>query len=277
MASANTHGLLFENVGMDRSYVLNSPTPRELGLTAFMTYANGVILNAGSPITLTIANTPMLFKNVYGFNRVFNKQVEDVDVTTKPRADVAAVALVNGKFKEVCYITLDWITSMSNVPYYSGLTFRADGGRIGNVSKDPEVISFLRQIVQNLDKIVNEKRYFYSNVKDQKLAGRAAFGPLYKRESKKSKDNVDGRGEGKVIRLNLIGDTYSLKFSNGFYLNDRDLQVYLKDARHRVVLSAEPSTSHRFKVDGKEYKGVQVLLKPMASLNSKAEELSTSK
>jgi len=275
MASAKTHGFLFEKSDIDKSYALNTPAPQELGLMAFMSYANGVILDVG-PITLTISNTQLKFENVYGFNRVFNKLIGDPDLVTKPRADVAVVSLINGKFKEVCYLTLDWVTSMSDVRYYSGLNFRADGGKLGNVSKDAEVTAFLRRVVQNLDKVVKEKKSFYSYVKDQKLAGRAAFGPLYKRESKKGKDNVDGRGEGKVIRLNQIGDTYSLKFSNGFRLNDRDLQTYLKDPKHRVVLSAEPSSTHRFKVDGKEYKGVRVLLKPAASLDSKAEEFSKS-
>lgn len=278
MASEKTHGLLFKQSGLDKSYKLNTPAASERGTVAFMTYVNGEILKAGGPITLIIPNTPLKFENVYGINRVFDKQIGDPDLMTKPRADVAIVAMVGGKFKEVCYLAYDWATSPSDIPYYSILNFRADAGKIGVISKDPTVVDFLLRIADRLDKIVKEKKSFYMLVKDTKLIGRGAFGPLYKRESKKSKDNVNGRAEGKNIKLAKDkGTTYTLRFSVGFRLNDRDLKVYISDSKRKAVLSAEPMSSARFKVNGKEYKGVRVFLKPMASVDSKAEELSASK
>jgi len=277
MASEKTHGLLFKQSGLDKSYKLLTPAASERGTTAFMTYVNGEILKVGAPITLVIANTPLKFENVYGINRVYDKQVGDPDLMTKPRADVAIVALVGGKFKEVCYLAYDWVTSPSDIPYYSILNFRADAGKIGVVSKDPTVVDFLQRIADRLDKVVKEKKSFYMLVKDTKLIGRGAFGPLYKRETKKSKDNVDGRAEGKIVKLSKAADAYLLRFSIGLRLNDRDLKVYISDSKRKAVLSAEPMSSARFKVNGKEYKGVRVLLKPMAAVDPKAEELSASK
>jgi len=277
MASEKTHGLLFKQSGLDKSYKLLTPAASERGTTAFMSYVNGEILKVGRPITLVIPNTPLKFENVYGVNRVFDKQIGDPDLMTKPRADVAIVAMVGGKFKEVCYLTYDWVSSPSDIPYYSILNFRADAGKIGVVSKDPTVVDFLQRIADRLDKVVKEKKSFYMLVKDTKLIGRGAFGPLYKRETKKSKDNVDGRAEGKVVKLSKAADTYLLRFSVGLRLNDRDLKVYVSDSKRKAVLSAEPMSSARFKVNGKEYKGVRVLLKPMAAVDPKAEELSASK
>jgi hypothetical protein len=277
MASEKTHGLLFKQSGLDKSYKLLTPAASERGTMAFMTYVNGEILKAGGPITLIIPNTPLKFENVYGVNRVFDKQVGDPDLMTKPRADVAIVAMVGGKFKEVCYLAYDWVTAPSDIPYYSILNFRADAGKIGVVSKDSTVVDFLLRIADRLDKVVKEKKSFYMLVKDTKLIGRGAFGPLYKRETKKSKDNVDGRAEGKVIKLSKAANTYLLRFSVGLRLNDRDLKVYVSDSKRKAVLSAEPMSSARFKVNGKEYKGVRVLLKPMAAVDPKAEELSASK
>jgi hypothetical protein len=277
MASEKTHGLLFKQSGLDKSYKLLTPAASERGTTAFMTYVNGEILKVGRPITLVIPNTPLKFENVYGINRVYDKQVGDPDLMTKPRADVAIVALVGGKFKEVCYLAYDWVTSPSDIPYYSILNFRADAGKIGVISKDSTVVDFLQRIADRLDKVVKEKKSFYMLVKDTKLIGRGAFGPLYKRETKKSKDNVDGRAEGKIVKLSKAADAYLLRFSVGLRLNDRDLKVYISDSKRKAVLSAEPMSSARFKVNGKEYKGVRVLLKPMAAVDPKAEELSASK
>jgi hypothetical protein len=271
------HGLLYDQATLDTSYKLNVPSSSELGVRAFLTYANGEILKIGSPITLSIANTPLSFKNVYGFNRVYDKQIVDVDQMIKPRADVAVVAMVNGKFQEVCYLALDTVTSFDNVPWYSSINFRADGNKVGNISKDLEVVEFLRQIVSRLDEVILNKKSFYRPVKDRNLIGRAVFGPLYKRESKKSSNNIHARGEGKIFRLSKLGDLYTLRFSNGIRLNERDINIYRNDQDRRVVLSAEYKATARFKVDGKEYKGVRVLLKPIASVDSKAEELSASK
>ena len=270
MPSAKNHGLLFQQASLDRSYKLNDPSPSERGAAAFMAYFNSELARIGQPITLILANTPIKIQNVYGVNRVFTGQIQDLDRQTRPKADLAFVSLINGKFREICYLSLDWVTNIGDVDFYSGLSFHADGGKIGNVSKDPEVVTFLRQLTSRVDAIAKGQSFFLP-VKDRKLAGRAVFGPIYKRDTKKGKDNVDLRAEGKAFRLSKVGDGYALR--GAFRLNDRDLNVYLNDQQRKVVLSAEPSPFSRFKVDGKEYKGVRVTMKPRAALDSKAQEL----
>jgi len=276
MPSAKTHGLLFQQASLDKSYKLNDPSSMERGITAFMTYFNSELFRIGEPITLTIANTPIKLKDIYGVNRVFNHPLIDLDRQTRSKADLAFVSLINGKFQETCYFCLDWVTNPSQIDFYSGLSFHADGGRIGNISKDSEVAAFLRQVASRLIDITEGQKSFFLPVKDRKLAGRAVFGPLYKRDTKKSKDNIEFRSEGKVFRLSKTGESYTLRASVGFRLNDRDLNMYLNDQQRRVVLSAEAMPSARFKVDGKEYKGVRVTLKPRAAMNSKATELPAS-
>jgi hypothetical protein len=273
MASEKTHGLLFRNSALDSSYRLNAPAASERGITAFLQYVNGAILRIGDPITLILPNTPIKLQNVYGFNRVYDKQPVDIDLMTRPRADIAAVAMIDGKFREVCYLTLDWMSNPSEIQYYSGLTFRADAGKIGLMSKDSEVLAFLREVVNRLTDVTVQKKTFFLPVRNRILAGRAAFGPLYKRENKKSKDNIDVRLLGKTFQLYPLADGYGLKSSNGLKLNDRDLNTYLADSKLKVVLSAEPVFSARFHIDGKDYKGVRVLLKPRGALSAKAEEL----
>lgn len=277
MASLKTHGLLYQNSSLDAAYKLNTPLSSlgEQGVLSFMNYVNNEILKIGKPIDIIFPNTNIKLKNVVGFNRAHNKQLDDIDRVTVPRADVAAVSIVNGKFKEVCYLTLDWFSNPSSIKQYSGVSFHADGERSGSISKHSEVIQFLREVSKNANSIANGQSIF-TPVQDRNLIGRAVFGPHYKLDSQMGLNNIHMRGYGKTFSLFLAGGSYNLRFSNGIYVNDVDIKQY-QSSKFQVVLSAEPFRSAKFKVDGKEYKGVRILLKPRAACKANAQEISLNK
>lgn len=260
-ASKKVHGFLFMSRSLDRSYVLNMPTIAEAGELQVISYINNYILEVGQPITIKIGK--FVFKNIYGANKI----------PGTPKADISLVSYDIGlkKFKEVCFISHKAGKDASSFQQYSGISVQADGKKPGSISKNSEIIDFLKAISQPViyDEIVNGKKRFYSIIDDPVLVSRAIFGPDFG-TGKYSKNNANLIGQG-TVKILPIGVYHVLSFSAHGMMNPnvRDFMI----GNYTLSVCARYGSKESFKVDGKTYRFVRVILMPKAGIGKNANEI----
>jgi hypothetical protein len=257
--SLKVHGLLFKHKNFDTSYKLNSPSPTERGELMVLEQINGYITKIGTPINVKVGK--QLFKNIYGANKVEGT----------PKADIALVTFnsKNKKFEDVCFISHKLGNNAKGFQQYSGITSKADGKKTGSISKDKNVIDFLKKISAYHDTIVNSKKRFYIVVKDSKLIGKAIYGPEFG-DRKYGIDNIHLIGQGNAV-MSKSGADHKLTFSTHVSFNP-DVSEFMKDD-YKTIIGARYSSGRNYEVNGKTYNGVRVLIMPKTLIGSKAEEL----
>jgi hypothetical protein len=257
--SAKIHGLLYKMRDMDKSYTLNSPTPTERGELEVITSINGYISKIGSPITI-VAGTHT-FKNIYGANKVEGT----------PKADIALVTYDSKlkKFVDVCFISHKMGRDASGFQQYSGITSKADGTKIGSISKDKNVVEFLKTLTGFHSSIVNAKERFMRVVKDKNLIGKAVYGPLFGSRVF-GIDNIHLIGQGDV-KLTKVGVKHKLDFTAHVSYNP-DVKEFMKND-YTTIIGARYSSGRNYESGGKTYSGVRVLIMPKKLIGSKAKEI----
>jgi hypothetical protein len=253
------HGLLYEHQKLDRSYALNSPSPTERGELEVLKDINKYIAAVGTPITIMIGRVTI--QNVYGANKIEGT----------PKADISLVTFNSKtkKFEDVFFISHKMGTNASGFQQYSGITPKADGKKRGSISEDKTVIEFLRSISKLHDAIVNTKARYYRVVKDDKLVGKAIYGPQFG-EPKSSEDNIHIIGQGKAI-LNKSGKGHALRFTAHMSFN-KDVHSF-KQGDYTTIIGARYSSGRNYEVDGKTYSGVRVLIMPKRLIGGNAKEI----
>jgi hypothetical protein len=257
--SLKVHGLLFKHSTLDKSYVLNSPSPTERGELAVLEQINGYIMKIGSPITVKAGRHT--FKNIYGANKVEGT----------PKADIALVTFntKTKKFEDVCFISHKMGSDAGGFQQYSGITPKADGQKTGSISKDKNVVDFLRKLSGYHNTIVGAKKRFYAVVKDRKLIGKSIYGPQFG-ETRFGIDNIHLIGQGDV-RMSVVGNTHKLDFTAHASYNP-DVSEFMKNG-YTTIIGARYSSGRNYEVDGVTYKSVRVLIMPKKLIGSKAEEI----
>jgi len=259
MASQKSHGLLFELKHLDAGYKLNSPSPTERGETLFLEQANSAILKIGAPITVKVGK--WTFDDVYGANKVEGT----------PKADIALVCYnkTTKKFYDACFISHKLGASAKDFQQYSGITTKADGSKVGSISKDKSVIAFLRKISAVQDNITEKKERFFQYIKDKVLVAKSIYGPEFG-AAKYTTDNIHVIGQGNVTFVKS-GTAYALKFSAGQHYNP-DVSEFMAGS-YAAILSARYTAGRNYEVDGKTYTGARILIMPRPVLGAKAQEL----
>jgi hypothetical protein len=257
--SAKVHGLLHKYKDLDKSYALNSPTPTERGELAVLQQINGYISKIGSPITIVAGKHT--FENIYGANKVEGT----------PKADIALVTYdgKKKKFIDVCFISHKMGKDASGFQQYSGITTKADGVKSGAISKDPNVVSFLKKLTGFHKTIVEAKQRFYEIIKDKKLIGKAVYGPLFGATSF-GIDNIHLIGQGDV-KFTASGKKHKLDFTAHVSYNP-DVKEFMT-GDYTSIIGARYSSGRNYESGGKTYSGVRVLIMPKRLIGSKAKEI----
>ena len=246
--SASVHGLLYENKNLDKRYALNSPSPTEGGELAVLKKINGYIMQQGGPIDITVGKHK--FKSVCGANKV--------DGT--PKADIALVCYdkKTGKFYDACFISHKMGRDASGFQQYSGITPKADGARNGSISRDKNVVEFLKTLSKLHESVVKQKQRYYTVVEDKDLIGKSIYGPLFG-SSSFGVDNIHLIGQGDpVFRKN--GKEHTLIFTAHMSLNP-DVSAFKKQD-YTTIIGARYSSGRNYEVNGKTYSGCRVLIMP---------------
>lgn len=254
--SASVHGLLFTMKNLDKSYTLYSPSPTERGELDLLKEINGYIVKQGGPINVSVGKHK--FKNVYGANKIEGT----------PKADVALVCFDDKKkkFYNACFISHKMGKDASGFQQYSGITAKADGKKSGSISKDKNVMEFLKTLSKLHEIVVKNKQRYYSVVEDKKLIGKSIYGPLFG-TSTFGEDNIHLIGQGNAI-LTKKGKEHTLSFSAHMSLNP-DVSDFKKEG-YTTIIGARYSSGRNYEVDGKTYSGVRVLIMPKKLIGSKA-------
>ena len=244
------HGLLSRMHHLDARYQLNSPTATERGELMVLQDINQYILNLETPINVNVGGK--VYKNIYGANKVKGT----------PKADIALVAFndMTQKFQDVYFLSHKLGTDSSGFQQYSGVSADADGHNPGSISKHPEVVSFLQQLVKVYDAIVVGRQRFYANIKDDALIGKAVYGPEFS-ERNRDADNVNMIAQGTPI-LRPQGNTHALSFSAVATSFSTDIS-HFKTGGYTAVLGARYSAGRKFQVNGKTYNNIRVLITPI--------------
>ncbi len=254
-----THGLLYKFRDLDKSYVLNSPTPTERGELAVLQQINGYISKIGSPITVVAGRHT--FKEIYGANKI----------SGTPKADIALVTYdgKKKKFVDVCFISHKMGRDASGFQQYSGISTKADGKKAGSISNDKTLVDFLKTLTGFHGAIVNGKERFYRSIKDKNLIGKAVYGPQFG-ESKFGIDNIHLIGQGDVT-FSFTGGKHRMNFSAHASYNP-DVKEFMKDD-YTSILGARYSSGRNYESGGKIYNNVRVLIMPKRLIGSKAKEI----
>jgi hypothetical protein len=258
-ATLKSHGLLFQNKKLDKSYVLNTPSPTERGELEVITAINSYILKIGTPITLKIGS--FLLKNVYGANKVEGT----------PKADISLVCYNSSKkkFEDCFYLSHKMGEGADGFQQYSGITEKADGKKNGSISKDSEVIEFLRSISKLQDSITVAKERYYRIIENKSLIAKSIYGPEFG-SSNYGLDNIHAIAQGKAI-LRLSGSTHTLTFSHEVCFNP-DVSTF-KSGEYTAIIGARYTRGRNYEVDGKTYSGARILIMPKRLIGGKAKEI----
>ena len=257
--SAKVHGLLYKMRDLDKSYALNSPTPTERGELDVLIQINGYIAKIGTPITVVAGKHT--FKDVYGANKVEGT----------PKADIALV-MYDGKkkkFVDVCFISHKMGKDASGFQQYSGITTKADGAKSGSISKDKNVVEFLKTLSKFHSAVVDAKERFMRVVKDKTLIGKAVYGPQFG-ESKYGIDNIHLIGQGDV-KFTKAGDKHKLDFTAHASYNP-DVKEFMA-GDYTTIIAARYTGGRNYESEGKTYSGVRVLIMPKKLIGSKAKDI----
>lgn len=254
------HGLLARMHHLDTRYQLNSPTATERGELMVLQDINQYIVNLETPINVNVGGK--VYKNIYGANKVKGT----------PKADISLVAFndTTQKFQDVYFLSHKLGTDSSGFQQYSGVSEDADGHNPGSISKHPEVVSFLRQLVKVYDAIVVGRQRFYANIKDDALIGKAVYGPEFS-ERGRDADNVNMIAQGTPI-LRPQGNTHALSFSAVATSFSTDIS-HFKTGGYKAVLGARYSAGRKFHVDGKTYNNIRVLITPIKLMGGNAKPI----
>jgi hypothetical protein len=254
------HGFLARMHDMDSRYVLNAPTATERGELMVLQDINQYILNLETPIDVNIGGK--IYKNIYGANKIAGT----------PKADIALVAYneTKKKFENVYFLSHKLGTDASGFQQYSGVSTEADGSKPGSISKHPEVISFLRKLVEMHGKIVEDRERFYMDIKDEVLIGKAVYGPEFSGNNR-NPDNVNMIAQGNPI-LRPQGKVHLLSFSAAASSFSKDIS-HFKNGSYKAVLGARYSSGRKFEVDGKSYYNVRVGIMPVKLMGGNAKPL----
>lgn len=255
--SIKVHGLLFKLKDLDKTYKLNSPSPTERGELAVLQQINSYILEQGKPITVVTGKHT--FKNIYGANKVEGT----------PKADIALVTYDGKKFVDVCFISHKMGKTAADYQQYSGITPKADGAKKGSISADKTLIEFLRKLTTYHDLIVKSKERYYTVIKDDKLIGKAVFGPEFG-STKFGIDNIHLIGQGDAV-FRKSGEKHNLTFSGHVSFNP-DVSEFKKND-FTAIIGARYTSGRNYEVDGKTYSGARILIMPKRLIGSKAKEL----
>jgi hypothetical protein len=257
--SLKIHGLLFKMKDLDKTYKLNSPSPTERGELSVLKQINDYILKQGKPLTVSVGKH--VFKNIYGANKVEGT----------PKADIALVTFDTKvkKFKDICFISHKMGSTAADYQQYSGITEKADGRKAGSISKDKNVTEFLRTLSGFHNSIVDAKERFYRVIKDNKLIGKAIYGPLFG-TNVYGIDNIHLIGQGDV-KFSKSGDKHKLDFTGHASYNP-DVSDFKKND-YTAIIGARYTSGRNYEVDGKTYSGARVLIMPKRLIGSKAKEI----
>jgi hypothetical protein len=256
------HGFLARMHDMDSRYALHAPTATERGELMVLQDINQYILNLETPISVSIGGK--IYKNIYGANKI----------SGTPKADIALVAFneTKKKFENVYFLSHKLGTDASGFQQYSGVSTEADGNKPGSISKHPEVISFLRNLVKMHTNIVEGRERFYVDIKDEILIGKAVYGPEFTSHNR-NPDNVHMIAQGNPI-LRPQGKVHLLSFSAAASSFSKDI-THFKDGNYRAVLGARYSSGRKFEVDGKSYYNVRVGIMPIKLMGGNAKPIPT--
>lgn len=256
---AKIHGLLQDNISLDKSYKLNTPSPTERGEADVMSDINGYIKKIGKPIDIKVGS--MTFDNIYGINKVEGT----------PKADLALVSYNerSKKFEDVCFISHKMGRGAEGFQQYSGITPKADGAKRGSISEDKSVTSFLKDLTKVHNSIVKDKKRYYRVVDDNKLIGKAVYGPEYGTKNY-GIDNIHFIAQGNAS-FTKSGKVHVLKFSSAIEFNP-DVKEF-KKGEYTAIIGARYTSGRNYEVNGKTYSGVRVLIMPKRLIGGKAEEI----
>jgi hypothetical protein len=257
--SAKVHGLLHKFKDLDKSYALNSPTPTERGELAVLQQINGYISKIGSPITIVAGKHT--FVDIYGANKVEGT----------PKADIALVTYdgKKKKFVDVCFISHKMGRDASGFQQYSGITTKADGDKSGSISKDSNVVDFLKTLSKFHSAVVDAKERFMRVVKDKALIGKAVYGPQFG-ETKYGIDNIHLIGQGDVEFV-ASGKKHKLDFTAHVSYNP-DVKEFMS-GDYTTIIAARYTSGRNYESEGKTYSSVRVLIMPKRLIGSKAKEI----
>lgn len=257
--SLKTHGFLYESRKLDSSYRLYSPTLSESGELDTITYINEYVNWVGTPITIKVGK--YVVHNIYGANKV--------DGT--PKADISLVSFnpTTKKFENSLYISHKMGASASSFLRYGGVSTKADGSKIGAISKHKEVVSFLKDLSHLHAAIVNQRSRVYRPISDKNLIAKAVYGPEYN-TAKHNENNVHAICQG-FPAIRKYGEQYSLSFSTGMITNPDVVKFSSGD--YAAVLEARFDSTSSYEVNGKRYSGVRVSISPKAVAGRTAKEL----
>jgi hypothetical protein len=258
-ATLKSHGLLFQNKKLDKGYVLNTPSPTERGELEVLTAINSYILKIGTPITLKIGSFTL--KNVYGANKVEGT----------PKADISLVCYNSSKkrFEDCFYLSHKMGAGAEGFQQYSGITEKADGRKTGSISKDSEVIEFLRTISKLQDSITVAKERYYRRIKNRNLIAKAIYGPEFG-ASDYGLDNIHAIAQGKAI-MKAMGSIHTLTFSHEICFNP-DVSTF-QSGEYTTIIGARYTSGRNYEVDGKTYSGARILIMPKRLIGGNAKEV----
>lgn len=257
--SKKVHGLLYEKRSMDTSYILNVPSPTERGELSVLTDINTYILKHGSPVNIRVGS--LSFTDIYGANKMEGT----------PKADIALVTLnkVTKKFENVCFISHKMGQGAGSFQQYSGITWKADGNKSGSISRDKNVVAFLKKVSVLHENVVKDKMRYFTTIKDKTLVGKAVYGPNFG-ESKFGLDNIHFIGQGDAI-LSSSGKFHTLKFNSGMEFNNNITHFIRGD--YTSILGIRYTDGRNYEVGGKTYSGARVLIMPRKVLGGNGIEL----
>lgn len=260
MSGAKTvHGLLFEQQKADPSYMLNSPSPTERGELDVLKYVNRYIAIQKAPITIRIGK--FTIPGVYGANKIAGT----------PKADIALVTFNSNtkKFQNSFFISHKMGATAEGFQQYSGISSKADGSKRGSISKDPDVVQFLQDLVRYHPSIVNGKERFYRILTRNKIIGKSIYGPNFG-DTHHGEDNIHVIGQGQAL-LNKTGIMHTMRFSAHMTFNT-DVQPF-KRGDYATIIGARFSGGRNFEVNGKTYQNVRVLIMPRRLIGGNAKEI----
>lgn len=260
MTGEAVHGLLHRMHHLDATYPLHAPAASERGELMVLQDINGYILSQEGPIDVKVGNITV--KNVYGANKVEGT----------PKADIALVTYNTRlkKFQDSYFISHKLGNDAASFQQYSGVTTKADGSRSGSISQDKTVLKFLKKLTTVYDRIVKKKERFYMPITDEKLLGKAVYGPEFG-SAQYTIDNIHMIAQGNPI-LREQGKVHALSFS-GPGTTFAPSVNHFKSGSYQAVLGARFSSGRGFEVDGKRYDNIRVLIIPQVVLGSKAQNI----
>lgn len=268
---AKVHGLLNEYVTQERlPYKLNAPSPTERGELAVLSEFNEFCADHGQPFELTIGRVRL--KHVVGINKIEGT----------PKADLAIVTWDKSRrvLQNSYFLSHKMGLQAKDFQQYSGITPKADGKRPGSISKDKNVVAFLRAISQPgiMAKIVKKKERFYRDIKDGTLIGKAVYGPEYGGSSR-TEDNIHAIAQGEVD-IEWVNRSpgsgkeawAELGFSAGVVHENGETAPFMRDP-YRAVIGARYTEGRNFQVDGKNFNNVRVLILPLVVLGGNSQKI----